>query len=103
MSRSTKAKNDQNVAKPFPVVLSAVELHSDVGTCFLFRLPGTTGNLTHDTVRFCTFLFFFLSHLVRGTIVVFGCLVLSDLVRFFVGRFFPDSHSSALVRISITQ
>ena len=69
----------------------------------MFRLPGSTSNSTHDTVRFCTFLFFvfFLSHLVRGTIVVFGCLVLSHLVRFFVGRFFPDSHSSALVRISI--
>ena len=50
---------------------------------------------------FARFYSFFLSHLVRGTIVVFGCLVLSDLVRFFVGRFFPDSHSSALVRISI--
>ena len=93
-------KTIKNVAKPFLVVLSAVELHSDVGTCFLFRLPGTTSNLTQDIVRFCTSLFF-LSHLVRGTIVVFGCLVLSHLVRFFVGRFFPDSHSSALVRISI--
>ena len=69
----------------------------------MFRLPGTTSNSTHDTVRFCTFLFFvfFLSHLVRGTIVVFGCLVLSDLVRFFCRQIFPDSHSSALVRISI--
>ena len=69
----------------------------------MFRLPGTTSNSTHDTVRFCTFLFFvfFLSHLVRGTIVVFGRLVLSDLVRFFCRRIFPDSHSSALVRISI--
>ena len=93
-------KTHKHVAKPFPVVLSAVELHSDVGLCFLFRLPGTTSNLTNDTIRFCTLLFF-LSHLVRGTIVVFGCLVLSDLVRFSVGRFFPDSHSSALVRISI--
>jgi hypothetical protein len=80
----------KTVAKPFPVVLSAVELHSDVGTCFLFRLLGTAGNSTHDTVRFCTFLFFvfFLSHLVRGTIVVFGRLVLSDLVRFFCRQIF---------------
>ena len=31
----------------------------------------------------------------------FGCLVLSDLVRFFCRQIFPDSHSSALVRISI--
>ena len=31
---------------------------------------------------------FFLSHLVRGTIVVFGCLVLSDLVRFFCRQIF---------------
>ena len=35
---------------------------------------------------FCLLLF--LSHLVRGTIVVFGCLVLSDLVRFFCGQIF---------------
>ena len=80
-------KTIKTVAKPFPVVLSAVELHSDVGTCFLFRLPGTTSTLTQDTVRFCTLLFF-LSHLVRGTIVVFGCLVLSDLVRFFCRQIF---------------
>ena len=33
-------------------------------------------------------LFFFLSHLVRGTIVVFGCLVFSDLVRFFCRQIF---------------
>ena len=34
------------------------------------------------------FFVFFLSHLVRGTIVVFGCLVLSDLVRFFCRQIF---------------
>ena len=50
---------------------------------------------------FALFYSFFLSHLVRGTIVVFGRLVLSDLVRFFCRQIFPDSHSSALVRISI--
>ena len=51
------------------------------------------------------FLLFFLSHLVRGTIVVFRCLVLTNflvvLFAFFCRQIFPDSHSSALVRISI--
>ena len=100
MSRSTKAKTTKHVAKPFPVVLSAVELHSDVGTCFLFRLPGTTSTLTQDTVRFCT-LFFFCRILYVEQLLFLDVLFLVILFAFFVGRFFPDSHSSALVRISI--
>ena len=37
---------------------------------------------------FALFYSLFLSHLVRGTTVVFGCLVLSDLVRFFCRQIF---------------
>ena len=42
-------------------------------------------------LAFCEFSFgpvIIISLLVRGTIVVFGCLVLSDLVRFFCRQIF---------------
>ena len=69
----------------------------------MFRLPGTTSNSTHDTVRFCPFLFFvfFCRILYVEQLLFLDVLFLVILFAFFVGRFFPDSHSSALVRISI--
>lgn len=67
----------------------------------MFRLLGTTGNSTHDTVRFCTFFFFFCRILYVEQLLFLDVLFLVILFAFFVGRFFPDSHSSALVRISI--
>ena len=80
-------------------LLNCIQMSVHV-SCSVFLAPPVTRRMIPFDFALCYSLFF-LSHLVRGTIVVFGCLVLSDLVRFFVGRFFPDSHSSALVRISI--
>ena len=53
----------------------------NVSRSVLLAPPVTRRMIPFD---FALFSSFFLSHLVRGTIVVFGCLVLSDLVRFFL-------------------
>ena len=80
-------------------LLNCIQMSVHV-SCSVFLAPPVTRRMIPFDFALCYSLFF-LSHLVRGTIVVFGCLVLSDLVRFFCRQIFPDSHSSALVRISI--
>ena len=57
----------------------------NVSRSVLLAPPVTRRMIPFD---FAFFSPFFLSHLVRGTIVVFGCLVLSDLVRFFCRQIF---------------
>ena len=70
-------------------------------SCSVFLAPPVTRRMIPFDFALFYSLFFFCRILYVEQLLFLDVLFLVILFAFFVGRFFPDSHSSALVRISI--
>ena len=70
-------------------------------SCSVFLAPPVTRRMIPFDFALCYSLFFSVASCTWNTCCFLDVLFLVILFAFFVGRFFPDSHSSALVRISL--
>ena len=70
-------------------------------SCSVFLAPPVTRRMIPFDFALCYSLFFSVASCTWNNCCFLDVLFLVILFAFFVGRFFPDSHSSALVRISI--
>ena len=78
-------------------MLNCIRMSVHVSCSVFLAPPVTWRKITFDF----TFHYFFCRILYVEQLLFLDVLFLVILFAFFVGRFFPDSHSSALVRISI--
>ena len=81
-------------------LLNCIQMSVHV-SCSVFLAPPVTRRMIPFDFAFCYSLFFFCRILYVEQLLFLDVLFLVILFAFFVGRFFPDSHSSALVRISL--
>ena len=81
-------------------LLNCIQMSVHV-SCSVFLAPPVTRRMIPFDFALFYSLFFFCRILYVEQLLFLDVLFLVILFAFFVGRFFPDSHSSALVRISI--
>ena len=81
-------------------LLNCIQMSVHV-SCSVFLAPPVTRRMIPFDFALCYSLFFFCRILYVEQLLFLDVLFLVILFACFVGRFFPDSHSSALGRISI--
>ena len=81
-------------------LLNCIQMSVHV-SCSVFLAPPVTRRMIPFDFALFYPLFFFCRILYVEQLLFLDVLFLVILFAFFVGRFFPDSHSSALVRISL--
>ena len=82
-------------------LLNCIQMSVHVSCSVFLAPPVTRRMIPFDFAFFYSLFFFFCRILYVEQLLFLDVLFLVILFAFFVGRFFPDSHSSALVRISI--
>ena len=82
-------------------LLNCIQMSVHVSCSVFLAPPVTRRMIPFDFALFYSLFFFFCRILYVEQLLFLDVLFLVILFAFFVGRFFPDSHSSALVRISI--